>query len=49
MEINRAVKFDLLVATMKNKRGDEKRTSPQLLDEALDYLFDKYMNPEGQG
>ena len=40
MEETRAKKFDLLVAIMKNE--DEKKKGPELLDEALDLLFEKY-------
>ena len=40
MEESRARKFDLLVAIMKNE--DEKKKGPELLDEALDLLFNKY-------
>ncbi len=40
MEESRARKFDLLVAIMKNE--DEKKKGPDLLDEALDLLFEKY-------
>jgi hypothetical protein len=34
------VRWDLLVAKMKN--GSPKRKGPELLDEAMEYLFDKY-------
>lgn len=40
MEEARAKKFDLLIAIMKNE--DEKKKGPELLDEALDLLFEKY-------
>lgn len=40
MEESRARKFDLLVAIMKNE--DDKKKGPELLDEALDLLFQKY-------
>jgi len=40
MEESRARKFDLLVAIMKNE--DDKKKGPELLDEALDLLFEKY-------
>ena len=42
VEAERAGKWDLLVAQMKNKTGEDKRTSPQLMDEAMDYIFKKY-------
>ncbi|GJM05900.1 MAG: hypothetical protein DHS20C09_18960 [marine bacterium B5-7] len=42
IEEKRAHKWDLLVAQMKGA-GDKKRTGPELMDEALDYLFKKYM------
>ena len=40
MEESRAKKFDLLVAIMKNE--DDKKKGPELLDEALDLLFERY-------
>ena len=40
MEESRARKFDLLIAIMKNE--DDKKKGPELLDEALDLLFQKY-------
>ena len=40
VEKGRAAKWDLLVAQMKS--AENKRTGPELIDEALDYLFDKY-------
>lgn len=42
IEKNRAAKWDLLVAKMKS--AEDKKTGPVLMDEALDYLFDKYLN-----
>lgn len=42
IEEKRAHKWDLLVAHMKGA-GDKKKTGPELMDEALDYLFKKYM------
>ncbi len=44
VEADRVKKWDTLVAQMKNKTGDERRTGPQLIDEALDYLFNRYLN-----
>ena len=41
IESGRAAKWDLLVATMKGK-GEDKKTGPELSDEALDLLFAKY-------
>ncbi|MEO0569303.1 MAG: hypothetical protein AAF066_16340 [Pseudomonadota bacterium] len=38
----RAAKWDQLVAQMKNDKAN-KRTGPQLHDEALDYIFEKYL------
>ena len=43
VEIERAKKWDLLVAQMKGESKNKKETGPQLLDEALDYLFNKYL------
>ena len=43
VELERAGKWDLLVAQMKNMPGNEKRTGPQLIDEAMDFIFDKYL------
>lgn len=40
VEIGRAHKWDILVAQMKG--ADKKKTSPELLDEALDFIFNKY-------
>jgi len=40
MEESRARKFDLLVAIMKNEY--DRKKGPELLDEALDLLFEKY-------
>ncbi len=40
VEKSRAHKWDLLVAQMKG--AEDKKTGPELIDEALDYLFDKY-------
>ena len=40
MEESRAKKFDLLIAIMKNE--NERKKGPELLDEALDLLFEKY-------
>jgi hypothetical protein len=41
VEKNRAAKWDLLVAQMKG--AEDKKTGPELMDEALDYLFTKYL------
>ncbi len=38
---SRAVQWDILVAKMKSA-GSEKKTGPELIDEAMDYLFAKY-------
>jgi len=43
VEATRAQKWDVLVAQMKNRKGDDKRTGPQLIDEALDHLFMRYL------
>ena len=43
VEKERAGKWDLLVAQMKGKGAEDKKTGPELMDEALDYLFDKYL------
>ena len=43
VEVERAKKWDLLVAKMKGESKNKKETGPQLLDEALDYLFTKYL------
>jgi len=40
VEIGRASKWDILVAQMKS--AEEKKTAPELLDEALDFIFEKY-------
>lgn len=42
VEQGRAVKWDMLVAKMKNDPVN-KRSGPQLLDEAMDHLFAKYL------
>jgi len=42
VEAERAGQWDLLVAQMKNKPGNQKRTGPELVDEAMDYIFKKY-------
>ncbi len=41
IEKGRAAKWDLLVAQMKS--AEDKKTGPELMDEALDYLFAKYL------
>lgn len=41
VEIKRARQWDILVAHMKG--AEEKKTGPELIDEALDYLFEKYL------
>lgn len=41
VEKGRAAKWDLLVAQMKS--DENKKTGPELMDEALDYLFSKYL------
>lgn len=41
VEVERAQKWDLLVGMMKG--ASDKKTGPELIDEALDYLFDKYL------
>ncbi len=43
VEEGRAVKWDTLVAQMKHKSGDERKTGPELIDEAMDYLFHRYL------
>lgn len=43
VEASRAEKWDALVAHMKHRPGGEKRTGPQLIDEAIDYLYERYM------
>ena len=43
VEVERAKKWDLLVAQMKADSKNKKTTGPELLDEALDYLFTKYL------
>lgn len=43
IEESRARKWDLLVAQMKGA-GANKRTGPELIDEALDLLFQKYLD-----
>jgi len=40
VEASRAAKWDLLVAKMKAERGGS--AGPELLDEAMDYMFKKY-------
>ena len=40
VEKGRVRKWDLLVAQLKG--AEEKKTGPELIDEALDYLFEKY-------
>lgn len=42
VEVERAQKWDLLVGMMKG--ASNKKTGPELIDEALDYLFDKYLS-----
>ncbi len=44
VEEGRAVKWDTLVAQMKHKSGNERKTGPELIDEAMDYLFSRYLN-----
>lgn len=41
VEKGRAAKWDLLVAQMKS--AADKKNGPELIDEALDYLFEKYL------
>lgn len=43
VEVERGKKWDMLVAKMKAESENKKATGPELLDEALDYLFDKYL------
>jgi len=45
VEVGRARKWDILVAHMKG--AEDKKTSSELLDEALDYIFDKYNQETG--
>lgn len=40
IEESRAKKLDLLIAIMKN--DEDKKKGPELIDEALDLLFEKY-------
>ena len=44
VEVSRAEKWDALVAHMKHRPGVERRTGPMLLDEAIDYLYERYMS-----
>ncbi|MCP5073612.1 MAG: hypothetical protein GY947_10015 [Rhodobacteraceae bacterium] len=43
VEESRAAQWDALVAKMKNDVSN-KRSGPELIDEALDFLFKKYLN-----
>ena len=43
VERERARQWDLFVAKMKG--AEDKKTGPELIDEALDYIFDKYSKP----
>lgn len=40
VEASRASKWDVLVAQMKS--AEERKNGPELIDEALDYIFEKY-------
>ena len=42
VEEGRAARWDALVAKMKNDASN-KRSGPELVDEAMDFLFNKYL------
>lgn len=44
IDAERGRKWDILVAQMKASSPNKKNTGPDLMAEAMDYVFDKYLN-----